>query len=156
MIEQWQDEGGPFGNAGGLDYVASDVYCRLAHRFGATITVGHLPADIAAEQPGRLEAERAHYGDRFTDHTSDPDFALFTISHDGLTLSGEHPDGNGYTRGYRSHYWLDRIGPRTLVVDLRTVPEDRIVEFAVRGPMVKVTLEDGTLSTLREAVASNG
>ena len=148
MLTNWEDGPEPFGNAGGFDYVSLDVKRKIAERFGATIYIGSLPPDIAAEQPARLEAERKHYGDRFTDHAGDPPFAAFTISQDGLAFSGEHPDGNCHTSGYRSHYWASRIGPDTVVFDLRSVDDDRIVNYAVRGPMLKVTLPPNTVSKL--------
>jgi hypothetical protein len=147
----WVDSPDPFGNAAGLDTVALDVYGRIAHRFGATLTVGHLPADIQAEQPSRREAAERHYGERASHLKPREPFAVFTISWDGGTFSGEHADGKGNTSGYRGHYWLDRIGPRTIVIDLRSVPEDRIVSFAVRGPMLDVRLPDGMISTFRTA-----
>ncbi len=145
-LHHWKDDGTDFGTARAFDTVATDIYCRLAHRFGATITAGHLPADIEAEQPERREAAERHYGDRASHLKPREPFAVFTISHDGLTLSGDHVDGHSSTRGYRGHYWQDRIGPKTVVVDLRTVPEERIVRFAVSGPMLGVSLPDGTLS----------
>lgn len=145
---QWNPDPRPFGNAKGLDYVSLDVYVCIAERCGATVLTGELPADIAAEQPARLAAARKQYGDRMTAHSGEAPFAKFTISHDGGTLSGEHADGKGHTSGYRGHYWADRIGPDTVVVDLRTVPDSVIVAFAVRGPMVDVTLPAGTVSRL--------
>lgn len=145
----WQPEPEPFGNATGFDFVALDVYRTIAERFGATVLVGELPADIAAEQPNRREAAERHYGERASHLRPQEPFATFTIAHDGLTLSGHHADGNGSTSGYRSHYWLDRIGPETIVFDLRSVPDERIVSFAVRGPMSDHRLPDGMISAAR-------
>lgn len=145
----WENDGSDFGNARGLDYVSLDVYEQLARKFGATLTIGELPADIASEQDRNREAAERHYGDRASHlHGPHEPFALFTISWDGGTFSGEHRDGKGHTSGYRSHYWQDRIGPDTVVCDLRTVADDRIVAFAVRGPMLDVTLPPGTVSRL--------
>lgn len=146
MNVQWVDDGSDFGNASGLDYVALDVKVTIAERFGATVLQGELPADIAAEQPARRDAADRAYGERASHLKTREPFAAFTISQDGGTMSGEHADGNGHTSGYRSHYWLDRIGPETVVFDLRTVPDDRIVRLAVAGPMLDVRLPAGTVS----------
>ena len=139
-LVDWTPEGGDFGNARGLDYVAPDVYQRIAESFGATVTVGELPADVL-ERQATIPVRDSDRGETF---------AVFTISWDGGTYSGEHRDGNSHTSGYSSHRWVERIGPDTLVVDLRTVPADRIVTFAVKGPMLNVALPAGKLSTLRE------
>lgn len=133
---KWNPDPAPFGNASGLDYVAVDVAARIAHRFGATVLAGKLPADIQAEQE-KMEPREAR----------EP-FATFKISWDGGTLSGESTDGNSSTSGYRGHYWLDRIGPETIVFDLRTVPDADITRYAVRGPMCNPSLESGMISTL--------
>src|SRR5262249_55209741 len=101
--KDWNPDPAPFGNARGLDYVSLEVKIRIALRFDANVYYGELPADIAAEQPARLDAARRAYGDRHTDYGPDDAFAALTISHDGLTISGEHADGNGHTSGYRSH-----------------------------------------------------
>lgn len=138
MLIDWTPEGGEFGNASGLDYVATDVYRAIAERFGATVTVGRFPTDIQEAQ------ERKTYDET---RRREP-FASFTISWDGGTYSGEDADGKGSTRGYSSHSWLDRIGPETVVFDLRTVPGDRIAAFAVRGPMHNPGLPAGKVSTV--------
>jgi len=155
-IEQWSPDPAPFGSARGLDYVALDVKRRIAETFGANVIIGRLPADIAAEQPERKLAAEEHYGERADTAPGEP-FAAFTISHDGLTLSGERADGNSHTSGYRGHYWANRIGPETVVFDLRSVPDHLIVTYAVRGPMLDVSLPDGTVSHgfTREEIAGN-
>jgi hypothetical protein len=144
----WNPDPAPFGNAAGLDTVSLDVKRVIAERFGVSITVGALPADIDADQPARLAAAIKHYGDRRTDHSGDTPFAAVTISHDGLSVSGEHADGNGHTSGSVYHYWDDRIGPETVVFDCRSVSDADIVRYAVRGPMLGVTLPFGTVCKL--------
>lgn len=137
MLIDWTPEGGPFGNAGGLDYVSIDVKIKIAEDFGATVLIGRLPDDLNEKQQEMTAPERDRH------HRT---YEIITISHDGLTVSGDYK--NGYCRGYRSSYWLDRITPETVVFDLRTVPDDRIVAFAVRGPMVDVSLPPGKVYTM--------
>lgn len=139
-LVEWTPDGGDFGNARGLDYVATDVYARIAEAFGATVTVGKLPADVA-ERQATMEPDTREHRDTF---------AVFTISWDGGTYTGQDRDGKGSTSGYRTHRWVERIADDTVVVDLRTVPSDRIVAFAVKGPMLNVSIPAGMMSTLRE------
>jgi hypothetical protein len=137
----WNDSPEPFGNARGLDRVAVDVKRTIAERFGATVLVGILPADIQHEQQQK-EAD--------SPEAREP-FAVFTISYDGGTLSGNSSDGHSHTTGYRGHYWLDRIGPETVVFDLRSIPsDDAAIRYAVRGPMLDASLPAGTVSRLGE------
>lgn len=138
-VFDWIDDGSDFGNANGLDFVALDVYETIAKRFGATIYHGELPADLLAAHEGREAPGRDSWW---------KPYGKITISWDGLTVSGETKDGNTSCRGYWSSYWLDRLEPDTLVVDLRTVPEGRIVRLAVRGPMVLASLPPGKVSSV--------
>jgi hypothetical protein len=140
MLVPWESEPEPFGNATGFDMVALDVYRAIAERFGATITVGHFAGDIQAEQETRREN-----GD--CNETTEP-LASITVSHDGLSISGDWPSGNKSVRGYRSSYWLDRMNEETLVFDLRSVADDLIVKLAVRGPMHNPALPTGMVSTI--------
>lgn len=137
-IVEWIDDGTDFGNASGLDYIALDVYETIAKRFGATVYHGKLPPDLEAEHEGRERPER--------DHPREP-WAKLTISWDGGKVSGYSHDGNVSVSGYWTSYWLDQIDERTVVFDLRSVPSDRIVRLAVKGPMANPALPAGTVST---------
>lgn len=136
----WIDDGSDFGNAHGFDCVSLDVYETIAARFDATIYHGELPADLLAAHEGREAPEPDSW-------TKGP-YAELTISWDGGVVSAKSRDGNTSTRGYWASYWLHRIDKDTLVVDLRTVPEDRIVRLSVRGPMVLASLPPGKVSSL--------
>lgn len=142
MPRTWNPDPAPFGNARGLDYVSVDVKARIAHRFGATVTAGHFADDIQAEQEAATAPERDA-----RDRDREP-FAVITVSHDGLTISGDDRDGRGYTRGYRSSYWLDRMDADTIVIDVRTIPEADVMRYAVRGPMADPTLPANSVSGL--------
>lgn len=133
----WTPEPEPFGNATGLDHVALDVIRVIAVRLGATVLVGELPDDIAEEQKGKTQGE-----------PREP-FAKFTISWDGgLSLYGISQDGRSTTNGYRSHTWLDRIGPETLVFDLRPMEWEQAKSYAIRGPMTDPSIPDGMVSKM--------
>lgn len=134
-IEQWNPEPAPFGNARGLDYVSVDVQARIAHRMGVTVTAGHFAPDIQAEQEAMTAPERDP-----RDKTRV--YRLVTVSADGLCITGD--EENCHTSGYRSSYWLDRMTDDTIVLDIRTCPDP--VKFAVNGPMVDVSLPEGTVS----------
>jgi hypothetical protein len=139
-LYEWIDDGSDFGNANGLDTVALDVFEKIAERFGATVAHGKLPDDLLAAHEGREAPEPDSW-------TQEP-YAKLTISWDGLKVSGDSRTGNQWTSGYWSSYWLHRVDADTLVVDLRTVPEDRIVRLAVRGPMTDPTLPPGMVSSI--------
>jgi hypothetical protein len=136
----WTPEPEPFGNATGLDFVATDVKQVIAERFGATVTVGRFADDIQVEQAEMRERGRA----------SEPDepLAIITVSHDGLVISGDWPSGNRHISGYRSSFWLDRMNSETVVFDLRSIPDDQVVRYAVRGPMPNPSLPAGMVSTI--------
>jgi hypothetical protein len=136
----WTPEPEPFGNATGLDFVATDVKQVIAERFGATVTVGRFADDIQVEQAEMRERGRA----------SEPDepLAIITVSHDGLVISGDWPSGNRHIGGYRSSFWLDRMNSETVVFDLRSIPDDQVVRYAVRGPMSNPSLPAGMVSTI--------
>jgi len=135
----WNPDPPPFGNARGFDHVSVDVQQQIAERLGATVTRGALPPDLDAEQ-------QAKNPDHELRDEREP-FAAFTISHDGLSLTGEHATGRGHTSGYRGHFWLDRIGPDTLVFDLRPMTWENVKSYAIRGPMLNPHLPAGTIDT---------
>lgn len=135
----WTPDPEPFGNATGFDTVALDVKVRIAERMGMTVTIGRFPDDYQTVQEEDRERGRSSEKPR--------PIKAFTISHDGLTVSGDY-DGRSHIRGYWSSYWLDSMTPETLVFDFRTLTWDQARTLAVRGPMLGVDLPDGMVSKL--------
>jgi len=136
----WSPDPAPFGNATGFDTVALDVKISIAITMGMKVYRGELPPDIQAEQ------ERHQAAQRERGYELQPLKAI-TISHDGLTISGDY-DGRRYVRGYRSSYWLDELAPDTVVFDFRSLTWEDGKLLAIRGPMLGVDLPEGTVSKL--------
>lgn len=132
----WTPDPEPFGNASGFDRVALDVKVTIAALMGMTITFGHFVEDIQAEQEAST----------YRNERDDP-LKSITVSHDGLSISGDYSSGRSI-QGYRSSYWLDSMTPRTVVFDFRSLPWEQARKLAVRGPMLDVDLADGMVSKL--------
>lgn len=138
-LMSWTPDPAPFGNATGFDTVALNVLVTIAESLGMAVYRGQFPEDIQGEQERKADAhERV---------TQAGPLKSVTISHDGLSISGERGSGSS-VHGYRSNYWLHEITPETVVFDFRSLPWEQAKSLAIRGPMVDVDLADGLVSKL--------
>jgi len=79
--------------------------------------------------------------------TEDPSGIMVHIGRRGwtVTMPNKHrPDGSVSSTGTISGYgdgWQEHVKPGTPVVDTRSIPEDKILKWALQSPMVNPDLE---------------
>lgn len=70
---------------------------------------------------------------------------LLKAGHGGITAEISH---HCRISGYTGHDWTKKVGPDTIAIDLRTVPDEKLIPLVCRGPMVCVDLPANSISRL--------